>query len=102
MLQKCKPLTTVSPNMCIMYRLDSELGALLFLNCILRSLGIGLLVSLKNRGFVQCIHMFILLNLEVLALVKMQRSCGGPRFMPCFGVFGWKWMLEFLVIPFQL
>ena len=73
MLEKRKPLTTLSLNMCIMCGLDSKLGAHLFLHCpIARSLWNRFLVSLKNHGFAQWIYIiFSLLNSEVLAPIKM-------------------------------
>ena len=73
MLQKRTPLTALSPNMCIMCGLDSELGAHLFLHCPMVNLfGLGFLVSsLENHGLALWIHIsFYSLTLEVLTCIK--------------------------------
>ena len=42
------------------------------------------------------------LHSAVLALVKKQRSSVSHLFLLCFGVSGWKGILELLMIFFQL
>ena len=85
--------------------MNFKLGAYLFYIALRRGLfGTSFLVSLESRWFTLslCIHIiFSSLNSEVLDLVNMQISCGSPRFMMYFGVFGWKGMLEYLKIPLR-
>ena len=99
MLQKHRPIISLSQNMRIMCGLDSKSRAHLFLHCPIEIFGTSFFLNLCGP---MNLHQFLLTEFRGFGSRKKAKSYNSPWFLLFLGVSSWKEMLEFSVIPFQL